>query len=121
MDSRNTTVAGENGYYWTMGGMDVTNFYPSDRVLGTSMNGTVISKLTSESSKDYVASLEITAVTGYTGPSFYWNGAAIPVADNQTGDTFTGAPKTTLCMFTTTRFMSRLLPGPPLPVIRSTL
>ena len=77
VDSRNTTVAGENGYYWTMGGKDVTNFYPSDRVLGTSMNGTVISKLTSESSKDYVASLEITAVTGYTGPSFYVNGVEI--------------------------------------------
>ena len=107
VDSRNTTVAGENGYYWTMGGKDVTNFYPSDRVLGTSMNGTVISKLTSESSKDYVASLEITAVTGYTGPSFYWNGAAIPVADNQTGDTFTGAPKNnTLYVYNNTVYVA---------------
>ena len=77
VDSRNTTVAGEAGYYWTMGGKDVTNFYSSDRVLATSMDGTEISKLTDESSKDYAASLETKTTTGYDGPSFYVNGVEI--------------------------------------------
>ena len=80
---------GQNGYIWInrISGKELTGFYSDDVTLATSMDGTVISKLTSKSSDKYMAELDTTVTTTpvYNGPSFYYNGAAI--AAKADGDT----------------------------------
>ena len=76
---------GQDGYIWInrISGKELTGFYSDDVTLATSMDGTVISKLTSKSSDKYVAELDTTVTTTpvYNGPSFYYNGAAIAAFD----------------------------------------
>ena len=75
---------GQNGYIWInrISGNELTGFYSDDVTLATSMDGTVISKLTSKSSDKYVAELDTTVVDKvYSGPSFYYNGAKITATE----------------------------------------
>jgi hypothetical protein len=80
---KTTFVYTQNGttyYKWAKDGAEITEGYSKDKVLGTSTDGTSISKLTDSAETKYLATLD----TSYT---CYHNGAVVPALSLTSGVT----------------------------------
>ena len=64
------TTNGVKYYRWTKMGAEITGGYTKENVIGTSTDGTVLSKLTDSNNSKYIATLA-------TSPVYYYNGTAV--------------------------------------------
>jgi len=85
-------VNGVEGYTWKIGTKAVSSFYPTEIVLGTSMDGTSIADLTNPLNKAYIASLNLDE-NDDPDVDYFYNGRELDLSDSDDDDALLDAAK----------------------------